>query len=105
VHSIAKSILSILVGIARDQGYLRLDEKLSEILPEVLDPTVDLPGRDITIRDLLTMTSGLGLPQFHTTRGVPLPEIWQWTLRRPMQHIPGAQFRYDGDSVICCPSH
>jgi CubicO group peptidase (beta-lactamase class C family) len=99
VRSIAKSVISILVGIARDQGYLRLDERLSEILPEVLDPTVDLPVRDITIRDLLTMTSGFGLPQIVTRRGVAPPEVWRWTLRRPMLHPPGDRFHYDGDSA------
>jgi CubicO group peptidase (beta-lactamase class C family) len=99
VHSIAKSALSILVGIARDRGYLRLDEKLSELLPEVLNPAVDVPVRDITIRELLTMTSGFGLVPIGTRRGVPLPEIWQWILRRPMQHTPGAQFHYDDDSA------
>ena len=34
VHSVTKSVLSILVGIAIDKGFLRLDEKLSELLPK-----------------------------------------------------------------------
>ena len=88
VRSITKSVLSILVGIARDRGYLRLDEKLSEFLPEVLDPTVDLHVRDITIRDLLTMTSGFGSAPFGARPGVPPPEMWQWALNRQMQHKP-----------------
>ncbi len=31
VHSITKSVLSVLVGIALDRGHLRLDQKLSEL--------------------------------------------------------------------------
>jgi hypothetical protein len=36
VHSITKSVLSILIGIALDKGYLRVDKTLSELLPEAL---------------------------------------------------------------------
>lgn len=58
VRSITKRVLSVLVGIALDRGYLRLNQKLSELLPEVSDPTIRPYIRGITIRDLLTMTSG-----------------------------------------------
>jgi CubicO group peptidase (beta-lactamase class C family) len=55
---VTKSVLSILVGIAIDEGFLRLDEKLSEVFPEEFDEKVDPLARDITVRDLLTMTDG-----------------------------------------------
>jgi CubicO group peptidase (beta-lactamase class C family) len=90
VRSVTKSVLSILVGIAHDRGYLRLDEKLSELFPEVLDPSFDLRVRDITIRDLLTMTSGFGAPVFGG---------WQRTLMRAVLYTPGARFHYDDSSV------
>jgi CubicO group peptidase (beta-lactamase class C family) len=59
VNSVTKSVLSILVGIAIDKGYLRLDEKLYEVAPDAFDDKVDPRARDITIRDLLTKTVGL----------------------------------------------
>jgi CubicO group peptidase (beta-lactamase class C family) len=100
VHSITKSGLSILVGIALDKGYLRLDQKLSELLPEVSAPTIDLPVRDITIRDLLTMTSGFNsAAPFGAKAGVPPAQMWQWTLNRPMQYAPGTHFNYDNDGA------
>ncbi|MBR0716827.1 serine hydrolase [Bradyrhizobium liaoningense] len=100
VHSVTKSVLSILVGIALDKGYLRLDERLSELLPETLDPTIDPRVRDITVRDLLTMTSGFdSAAPFGARAVVPPREMWQWTLARPIQHKPGSQFDYDDDSV------
>jgi len=34
VHSVTKSVLSILVGIAIDKGLLRLDQKLPELVAE-----------------------------------------------------------------------
>jgi CubicO group peptidase (beta-lactamase class C family) len=100
VRSVTKSVLSILVGVALDRGYLRLDQKLSELLPEVLDPSVDPDVRDITIRDLLTMTSGFdaGAP-FGAKPRVPPPEMWQWMLSRPTKHAPGVHFNYDNDGT------
>src|ERR1700704_2387140 len=41
VHSVTKSVLSILIGIAIDEGFLRLDQKLSEIFPEAFDERTD----------------------------------------------------------------
>src|SRR5712691_6890907 len=100
VHSITKSVLSVLVGIALDRGYLRLDQKLSEFLPEVSDPTIDPHVRDITIRDLLTMTSGFdSAAPFGAKAGVPPPEMWQWILNRPMLQAPGTHFNYDNDGA------
>jgi CubicO group peptidase (beta-lactamase class C family) len=92
-------VLSVLVGIALDKGYLRLDQKLSELLPEVLDPAIDRQVRNITIRDLLTMTSGFDSAPFGARAGAPPPEMWQWMLNRQMRYTPGAHFSYDNDGV------
>jgi CubicO group peptidase (beta-lactamase class C family) len=67
VNSVTKSVLSILVGIAIDKGYLRLDEKLSEAAPDAFDDNVDQRARDITIRDLLTKTEGFAESGEYTT--------------------------------------
>jgi len=99
VRSVTKSVLSILVGIALKRGYLRLDEQLSELLPEVSNPAIDPKVRDITVRDLLTMTSGFGLSQFGAKAAAPPSEMWQWTLNRRVQYTPGTHFNYDDDSV------
>jgi CubicO group peptidase (beta-lactamase class C family) len=95
VHSITKSVLSILVGIALDQGYLRLDQKLPEILPEVLEKSIDPRVRDITVRDLLTMTSGFDPAGEYAKIGVPTSERWRWMINRPMTYAPGSHFNYD----------
>lgn len=99
VRSVTKSVLSVLVGIALDKGYLRLDEQLSELLPEVLNPAIDTKVRDISVRNLLTMTSGFSSAPFGAKVGVPPSEMWQWTLNRPMQYTPGTHFDYDNDSA------
>src|ERR1700694_769098 len=58
VYSVTKSVLSILVGIAIDEGYLRLDEKLSAIFPEAFNKNVDPLARNIMVRDLLKKAEG-----------------------------------------------
>ena len=60
LKSASKSIVSTLVGIALDQGYLEsLQDTIVEFFPEYLDPTDDLSKKTITLEDLLTMRSGL----------------------------------------------
>jgi len=56
--SMAKSFASALVGIAIDEGYIkRVDEPITNYIPELLEK--DKRFRSITIRHLLTMTSGI----------------------------------------------
>ncbi len=57
-QSVAKSFLSTLVGIAIDEGYIAsLDDAVTSYIPELLDR--DKRFANITIRHLLTMSSGL----------------------------------------------
>jgi CubicO group peptidase (beta-lactamase class C family) len=96
VYSVTKSVLSILIGIAVDEGYLRLDEKLSEEFDEGADPLV----RDITVRDLLTKTEGFaesGQGDFKMSTPVAgKSQLWRWMLNRPVKYPAGTHFRYDG---------
>jgi CubicO group peptidase (beta-lactamase class C family) len=95
MHSITKSVLSILVGIALDRGYLRLDQKLPELLPEASEKTIDPRVREITVRDLLTMTSGFDPTGEFAKTGVPTVESWRWMINRKMTYAPGSHFNYD----------
>lgn len=56
--STAKSFTGILIGIAQDQNLLNIDDKASVYLDEWLDDD----RKDITIRNILNMRSGLELP-------------------------------------------
>jgi len=88
VASITKSVTSMLVGIALGQGLIdSLNQPLIQLVPKAAPP----PGRPsgtITIRQLLTMTSGLS-------------ETW-WQ-EKPLQlriiTQPGSTFRYSNEGV------
>jgi CubicO group peptidase (beta-lactamase class C family) len=59
LKSASKSVLSVLVGIALDQGYLEsLQDPIWEFFPQYLD-AADAGKKKITLEDLLTMRSGL----------------------------------------------
>jgi CubicO group peptidase (beta-lactamase class C family) len=96
VYSVTKSVLSILVGIAIDKGYLRLDEKLSEVAPDAFDSNVDPRARDITVRNLLTKTEGFAESGEYATKvSYSDADLWRWMLNRPVKYAPGTHFRYD----------
>jgi len=96
VYSITKSILSILFGIAIDERYLRLDEKLVQIMPDAFDRETDPIAQNVTIRDLLTMTSGFSEG---SQTSFPTQDMWRWMLHRSIKYAPGTHFLYDGPAA------
>ena len=98
VYSVTKSVLSILVGIAIDKGYLRLDEKLPEAAPDAFGDKVDQRARDITIRDFLTKTEGFAESGEYTTKvSYPDAALWRLMLNRPVKIFPGNAFSLQRD--------
>jgi CubicO group peptidase (beta-lactamase class C family) len=100
VWSVTKSVLSILIGIAIDEGYLRLDQKLSEIFPEAFDENTDPLAADITVADVLTKTEGFaetGPGDFRMNGAASRKErMWRWMLSRRVAYKRGTHFHYDG---------
>jgi CubicO group peptidase (beta-lactamase class C family) len=79
--SVAKTVLGMLVGIAVHENKISLDDKVSRYLPELMNH----PYGDNTIRDLLTMSSGVtdGTPSYQVRdEGAKLINntLWQKTL-------------------------
>ena len=60
-HSARKSIMSILLGIAQDKGFLKLDETLAELGIDESKTPLTVIEKSATIRDLLMCTSGIFL--------------------------------------------
>jgi CubicO group peptidase (beta-lactamase class C family) len=57
--SVSKSFVSVAVGIAMDEGYLTLDEKICESFKEYLPEKPSDNLTNLTVRHLLTMTTGV----------------------------------------------
>lgn len=91
VASVTKSVLSLLVMIALDQGVFRgLDQPMSDFFPELLAPGLDLRARSITLAHMLGMTTGWESNRMDIPPFLPLD-----ALKRPFAFSPGEKFQYD----------
>ncbi len=59
MFSACKSIVSLLFGILVGEKKVRLNEKIADIFSDKTSPIARLQLRDLTIRDVLTMRSGI----------------------------------------------
>lgn len=58
VFSVTKSVVSILVGIALEQGYIKsIDQPILDFFPEYQPPKQEKTIQKITLRDMMTMTA------------------------------------------------
>jgi CubicO group peptidase (beta-lactamase class C family) len=58
VYSVSKSIISILIGIAIDKGYIKsINQKVLEFFPDYAVKKREKTIQNITLKDLLTMTA------------------------------------------------
>ena len=58
VFSVTKSIISILIGIAVDKGYIQsIDQKVLDFFPEYIVRKRENTIQNITVKDMLTMTA------------------------------------------------
>lgn len=58
VYSVTKSIISILIGIAIDKGYIKsVDQKVLDFFPDYVVKKREKVIQKITLKDLLTMTA------------------------------------------------
>jgi len=86
IHSVAKAVAVLAAGIAADEGLISLDEPVAELLPT---------AADITLRHLLTMTSGIDFP-YSTTMMSDWPDLAAEFLSRPSR---GRVFQYSNAST------
>jgi len=104
VFSVTKSIVSLLVGIAIDEGYIKsIDESIANYLPEFNRD----PEKKITIKNLLTMSSGLSWDEAYTslfsitTQGYYGDKIKETAMSLRTITEPGKQFIYrSGDTQL-----
>ncbi|WP_341896182.1 serine hydrolase [Ferrovibrio terrae] len=106
LRSISKSVVSLLVGIAVDRGWISLDQSVFAFFPEHAD--LRTPAKDaITIRHLLTMSAGLewnedlpySNPRNSETAMNNAPDAARYVLGLPLMSTPGQVYNYSGGSA------
>jgi len=101
IHSCTKSIMSALIGIAMEEGYIEsVDEPVLDFFSEKTPANLDERKKALTLRHLLTMSSGLRtedsyLYQWRGLREMGRSPDWvQYILNLPMSETPGTRFEY-----------
>ncbi|KFZ24185.1 hypothetical protein V502_01348 [Pseudogymnoascus sp. VKM F-4520 (FW-2644)] len=91
--SVTKSIVSLLAGIAIDQGLLSLDDPVAAAFPI---PSAWTDSPPILLRHALSMTSGTGFSQRDTGKMLTSASVVPLILNAPRAYgDPGAKYHYD----------
>ena len=95
--SMAKSIVSLLIGCAITDGYIKsVDQPVSDFLPQ----WTSYEGKVLTIKDLLTMSAGVEWDESHstliskTTEAYYGKDLWKLTQTEKLIEKPGKRFVY-----------
>ena len=125
IASMSKAVTATAVMMLWEQGLFQLDDPISKYIPEFKNPsvldslnmsdttyTVKPAGKEITIRHLLTHTSGLGygvidgdarframykkagIVDLFTTEPVKIGDNIRKLAKLPLHHVPGEKFVY-----------
>jgi CubicO group peptidase (beta-lactamase class C family) len=98
IASMTKPITAVSVMILQDEGKLSVDDPVQKYLPEFAEVRVaggGTPKRPITIRDLLTHTSGVATPPAGSVDAVAtLADNVAAIAKQPLQFEPGAEWKY-----------
>ena len=101
IHSCTKSIISALIGIAIEEGYIEsVEQPVLDFFPGRTVANLDANKKAMTLERLLTMTSGLNCRDSYLYRWRGLHQMeqsqdWvQFMLDLPMAEAPGTRFEY-----------
>lgn len=99
VRTVAQSIISLLIGIAIDKGYIKsVEQTLNDFtipLPDPIPPNI----AEIKLKDLLTMSSGFEWEELTSAytynRWIASGHQAQYLFNKPFSAEPGKEFNYN----------
>lgn len=95
MNSASKTLTSTAVGFAVAEGKLKLDDKVISFFPDKLPAKINSNLKDMTVRDLLTMTCGQ--EKANTTAQRQAKQDWvEAFLAEPVTQKPGTYYTYNG---------
>jgi CubicO group peptidase (beta-lactamase class C family) len=101
IHSCTKSIISALIGIAIEKGYIKsVEQPVLDFFPERTVANLDANKKAMTLEHVLTMSTGLECRDSYLYRWRGLNQMrqsqdWvQFMLDLPMAEEPGTRFEY-----------
>jgi len=96
IKSASKSVLSLLIGIAIDEGYLEgVDQQIGEFFPDYFEGSPDPVKESLTLRNLLTMRTGMETTSFQNYGRWVVSSNWvHFALNQEMEEEPGERMMY-----------
>ncbi len=100
VKSISKTIVATLTGAAMDRGLLQsVDQRISDLAPDLIPAGADPRVHDIRVADLLTMQAGLERTSGRNYGRWVASDDWvRFALDRPFVSKPGERMLYSTGS-------
>lgn len=101
ISSCTKSVTAILAGIAVESGRLRTDAPVTSYFPEQRDSPWRQAAKPITVRDVLSMTSGTAFDDSIAGAANPSAQmlhtrdVTTYMFSRPVIHPAGTVYNYD----------
>lgn len=93
LYSCSKSFTSTAVGLAISEGKLSLDDRIARFFPRRISTAADDRIYAVTIKHLLTMTSG-AVTQNEAAMNIHTDWV-EWFLNTPLRYYPGERFIYN----------
>jgi hypothetical protein len=110
LQSATKSITSLLIGIAVDEGFISsVDMKIMKLFDDYSIRLKDSLKDSISIEDLLTMRGGIKWDEWSTDFDSPENSCFilensnnwiEYVINQPMDTIPGTKFVYNGGLTV-----
>lgn len=102
MYSVSKSFVAVAIGMAYTEGLLSLDDKLMDFFPELKGKNPNPFGEDVTIRDMLTMSSNICgyFPWYQNCDS----RMEAYFTMKSENKLPGTMFFYDsiGSYILNC---
>lgn len=103
LYSITKSFTSTAIGMAVDEGHLRLEDTVISFFPNKLPEVVTPHLAAMQVRHLLTMTSGFDPDPWLSLETDNPSADYDWAreiLAHPVPHAPESRFAYQSAEMV-----
>lgn len=96
MYSVSKTVTATAIGIAQQEGYLSLSDRVRDIFPDYTAKIKDERLDNLTVRHLITMTSGKDPSVFADKSKVNWIEHY---FSSPWYNEPGKEYRYINENI------
>jgi CubicO group peptidase (beta-lactamase class C family) len=95
LYSLTKSFTGVAVGFAVADGLLRLDDRVADVLPDHVPAGAPAQARQLTVRHLLTMTTGHRADTLAEAWALEPADLVKGFLRVPAEDRAGTRHAYN----------